>query len=107
MNLNACIEREEPRLGDGRDLRSILHFKKDERRSLTVAVGKINSLRLRIRQNRLDGGAELAGLRGSVAGLNGMLTFSKNRMLCLPDDSVLGFAPRHLTLRDRGSRMEL
>jgi hypothetical protein len=46
MNLNACVEREEPRFGDGWDLRCILHLEKNERRSLTVAVGEINGLRL-------------------------------------------------------------
>ena len=70
MNFNAGIEREEPRLGDGWDLRSILHVEKNERRSLTVAVGKIYSLRLQIRQNGLDGRAELSGFRRHVPGLN-------------------------------------
>ena len=70
MNLNACIEREEPRLSDSWDLRSILHVEKDVPRALTVAVGKIDGLRLQIRQNGLDRRAELAGLRGRVAGLN-------------------------------------
>jgi hypothetical protein len=54
MNLNAGIERKEPRLGDGWDLRSVLHVEKNERRSLTVAVRKINGLRLQVRQNGLD-----------------------------------------------------
>ncbi len=57
MNLDACVEREEPRLGDGRDLRSILHVEKNERRSLTVAVGEIDSLGFQIRENGLDGRA--------------------------------------------------
>jgi hypothetical protein len=71
MNLNAGIEREKPRLGDGWDLRRILHLEKNERRSLTVAVRKIDGLRLQICQDRLNGSAELTGLRGRVAGLNG------------------------------------
>ena len=71
MKLDAGIEREKPRLGDGWDLRSILHIENNERRSLAVAVGKINGLRLQVRQNGLGGCAELSGLRGRVAGLNG------------------------------------
>jgi len=71
MDLDAGIEREEPRLGDGRDLRSVLHVEKNIPCALAVVVGKINGLRLQIRQNRLDGGAELSGLRGRVPGLNG------------------------------------
>jgi hypothetical protein len=71
MNLNACIERKEPRLGDGWDLRSILHLEKNEPRALTVVVRKIDGLRFQICQNGLDGRAELSGLRGRVPGLNG------------------------------------
>ena len=71
MNLDACIEREEPGLSDGWDLGSILHLEKNERRSLTVAVRKIDSLRLQIRQNGLNGRAEFSGLRRRVPGFNG------------------------------------
>jgi hypothetical protein len=52
-------------------LRSILHIEKNERRSLTVAVRKIDGLRLQICQNGLDRRAELSGLRRCVPGLNG------------------------------------
>jgi len=71
MNLDACIERKKPRLSDGWDLRGILHIEKNESRALTVAVGKIDGLGFQIRQNGLDGRAELSGPRGRVSGLNG------------------------------------
>ena len=67
MNLDACVERKEPRLGDGWDLRSILHVEKNVPRALAVAVGKIDCLGLYVRENGLDGRAELSGLRRSVA----------------------------------------
>ena len=57
MNLDACIERKEPRLSDRRDLRSILHLGKNKPRALTVAIGKIDGLRLQVCQNGLDGRA--------------------------------------------------
>ena len=60
MKLNAGIERKEPRLGDGWDLRCILHLEKNERSSLTVAVGKIDGLRLQICQYGVDSRAELS-----------------------------------------------
>src|SRR5439155_19473311 len=71
MNLNARIERKEPRLSDGWDLRSILHFEKNKTCALTVVVRKIDGLRFQICQNGLDGRAELSGLRGRVSGLHG------------------------------------
>src|SRR5688500_10514020 len=70
MDLNACIEREKPRLGDGWELRSVLHDEKNESRSLAVAVRKINGLRLQVRQNGLDGCAELSGLRRRISSLD-------------------------------------
>jgi hypothetical protein len=70
MDLDAGIEREEPRLGDGRDLRSVLHVEKNIPCALAVVVGKINGLRLQIRQNGLDLRAELAGLRRRIPRLN-------------------------------------
>ena len=70
MNLDVCVERKEPWLGDGWDLSRILHLEKNERRALTVAVGKIDSLRLQIRQNGLNRRAELSGLRSRVTGLD-------------------------------------
>jgi hypothetical protein len=60
-----------------------VHIEKNKRRSLTVAVRKIDDLRLQICQNGLDRGVELAGLRRCVPDSTGMLTFSKNRMLYL------------------------
>ena len=41
VNLDAGIEREEPRFSDGRDVRSILHLEKNEPRALAVGVRKI------------------------------------------------------------------
>jgi len=49
VNLDACIEREEPRLGDRWDLRSILHFEKNEPRALAVAIREICGLWLQVR----------------------------------------------------------
>jgi hypothetical protein len=93
MDLNACIEREEPRLSDGRDLRRILHLEKSERRSLTVAVGKkIDGLRLQIFQNGLDGRAEFSGLAAAFPDSTGIFTLSKNRMVYLLMIWFLGFA---------------
>jgi len=57
MNLDACVERKEPRLGDGRDLRSILHLEKNEPRALSVTVRKIDGFGFQICQNGLDGRA--------------------------------------------------
>src|SRR5437773_4176592 len=71
MNLNARIERKEPRLSDGWDLRSILHLEKNKTCALTVVVRKIDGLRLQFCKNGLDGRAELSGLRGRVSGLHG------------------------------------
>src|SRR5438034_5392983 len=52
VNLDACIEREEPRLGDRWDLRSVLHLEKNEPRALAVAVREIRGLWLQVCQNR-------------------------------------------------------
>src|SRR5664279_1638223 len=68
VNLDAGIEREEPRFRDGRDMRSILHLDKNEPRALAIVVRKINRLRLQICQNGLDRRAELSGLRSRVPG---------------------------------------
>jgi hypothetical protein len=83
MNLNAGIEREESRLGDSGDLRSILHLEKDERRSLTVAVGKINDLRLQIAKMDWIVAPSLPIFAAALPDPTGMLTFSKKRMLHL------------------------
>src|SRR5437899_11464823 len=71
MNLNARVEREEPRFSDRWDLGSVLHFEEKKRRPLTIVVREINGFGLQIRQYGLDGCAELSGLRGRVPGLDG------------------------------------
>jgi hypothetical protein len=47
-----------------------LHVEKNIPCALAVVVGKINGLRLQIRQNGLDLRAELAGLRRRIPRLN-------------------------------------
>ena len=49
MNFDACVEREEPRLGDGWDLGSILHVEKNESRALAVIFGKMDIFQLQSR----------------------------------------------------------
>ena len=93
MNLYTCIERKEPRSSDGRDQRSILHLEKNERRSLTVVVGKVTGLGLQICQNGLDGRAEPPAFAAAFPNSTGMLTFSKNLMIHLLTVWV-GRAPR-------------
>src|SRR4026208_875364 len=110
MNLYACIERKEPRLSNGWDLRSILHVEKDERRALTVIVGEIDGLRLQICQYGLDGRAEGSGLRGRVAGLNGNVDFQKKShgfspmglVSWIQDKSRKMFSTRRTNSRDDG-----
>src|ERR687892_533244 len=71
MNLNTCIERKEPRLGNSWNFRGVFHLEKNEPRALTVVVRKIDGLWLQICQNGLDGRAEFSGLGGRVPGFNG------------------------------------
>ena len=71
VNLNARVEREEPRFSDGWDLGSVLHIEENERCALPVVVREINGLWLQICHNGLDGRTEFSGLRGHVPGLNG------------------------------------
>ena len=67
MTLDGGVERQEPRLGDGRDLRSVLHVEKQVAAALAVIVGEVHSFRLEVRENRLDRRAERAGFRGGIA----------------------------------------
>ena len=49
---------------------SVLHFKKEKSRPLTLVVREIKSLGLQIRSYGLDGCAELAGSCGLISGLD-------------------------------------
>src|SRR5207249_424060 len=71
MEFDPRVEREEPWLGDRGDLRCVLHLEEDERGTLTVVVREVRRLRFLLREDRLNGCAELAGLRGRIAGLDG------------------------------------
>ena len=77
MKLNARIEREEPRLGNRWDLRSVLHFEKKKRRPLTIVVCEVNGLWLQIREYGLHRCAEFSGLRRRVPGLDRDVHFDK------------------------------
>src|ERR1700683_3152684 len=77
MKLNARIEREEPRLGNRWDLRSVLHFEENKRRPLTIVVREVNGLWLQIREYGLYGWAEFSGLRRRVPSLDRDAHFDK------------------------------
>ena len=65
-NFNACVQGQELRLGNRRDLGGILHFEEKVPRPLTIGVREISGFRPQIRQNGLDGCARFSGLRQSV-----------------------------------------
>src|SRR5574341_1996306 len=70
MDLNARIEREKPRLGNRGDLGGVLHVEEKKRRPLSIVVREIHGFGLQIRQDGLDGCAELSGLRRPVPGFD-------------------------------------
>jgi CubicO group peptidase (beta-lactamase class C family) len=66
MELQMSVERQEPGLGDGRDLGRVAHIEEDIRRALAVILGKVRGLRLQFRDDTLNRLAQRAGLRGGV-----------------------------------------
>jgi hypothetical protein len=70
MDLNARIEREEPRLGNRWNLCGVMHFEEEKRRPLPIVACEVDSLGLQIRYDGLDGCAERPGLCSPVPGFN-------------------------------------
>src|SRR5580704_9380017 len=77
MKLNACIEREKPRLGNRWDLRSVLHFEENKTCPLTIIIREVNGLWLQVRKYGLYGCAEFPCLRRRVPGLDRNAHFDK------------------------------
>ena len=82
MNLDVRIERQEPGLSDGRNLRRIRQFEKEVPAALAVVVRKIRGFRLLPRQDRFDLLAELSGLRRRVARFDRDVDFEQNSHAC-------------------------
>jgi hypothetical protein len=77
MNLDACIEREEPRLSDSRDFGSVVHFEKDERRALSVVVSEVNSSGSKSLRIDWMVSPSFPALPAAFPASTGMLTFTK------------------------------
>src|SRR5262245_3060966 len=94
MNLNARIERLEPRLGNRWDLRGVLHLEKNQGRALPVVVCEINGLWFQIRKNRLNRAAESSGLGGRISGLDRNIRFKKKSHEVTSDERLIYFLPQ-------------
>ena len=60
INFNARLECKEPRFCNRRDLRSVMHFEKNERSAFPAGSREVDGLWLHICTDGLDGFAELA-----------------------------------------------
>ena len=87
MNFNVCVQGQEPRLGNRRDLGGILHFDEKVPRPLTIGVREISGFRLQIRQYGLDGCAKLSCLHQFVPCIDIHDHFEKKSHRSPPDES--------------------
>src|SRR5271169_4403827 len=60
LELDAGVERQEPRLGSGGHLRRVLHVEKDVPRSLPVIVSKVGRFGFEVSEDGLNLSAEAA-----------------------------------------------
>jgi hypothetical protein len=84
MNLNARIERQEPRLGNRRDLRSVLHFQENKCRPFTIIVCEVNGLGFRSASMDCMVAPSFPAFEAAFPASTGMLTLTRNRIDYLP-----------------------